>query len=466
MSLPKKTKIVATIGPKTESQEMLTRLMEAGLDVMRLNMSHGDHAEHLARIENGRAAAAALGRPVAILQDLSGPKIRTGIYTSERITIENGAPIVITTEECVGTPERIYVNYRKLAEEVEPGSFIMLDDGKKKLRVERIEGADIHCTVIVGGELKPRRGVNIPGAYLSIDTITEKDREDLAFGVKNGVDMVALSFVRRPDDVRELKQILAEHGAAHIPVISKIETQEAIENLDEILAASDGAMVARGDLAIEIPTEEVPLRQKEIIRACNRLGKPVITATQLLESMITSPVPTRAEVSDVANAVFDGTDAVMLSEESTLGAFPLEAVETLARVARVAEERRDQALMGVSWTDTITKAVAQTADDLSAVAIVALTESGATARAVARFKPRCPIIAFTPSEATMRQLSLSRGVVPYRIDPLMSLDDTLAFIPKFLREHGHAETGDTVVVTAGLAFGQSGATNLLVAITV
>lgn len=465
-SMRKHTKIVATIGPKTESVEMLTKLMNEGLDVMRLNMSHGDHAEHLARITNGRAAAAALGREISILQDLSGPKIRTGIYASERITIEAGNSMIVTTEECVGTPKRIYVNYPKLAEEVKPGSYIMLDDGKKKLLVNSISGKDIHCTIVVGGELKPRRGVNIPGAYLSIDTITPKDREDLAFGVQNGVDMVALSFVRRADDVRELKRLLAELGAPHIPVISKIETQEAIENLEDIIAVSDGAMVARGDLAIEIPTEDVPLRQKEIIRACNALGKPVITATQLLESMIHTPVPTRAEVSDVANAVFDGTDAVMLSEESTLGSYPVEAVETLARVARVAEKRRDAAVPAQSWTTTITKSVAHTADDLGAVAVVALTESGATARAVARFKPRCPVIALTPNESTLRTLALSRGVTPHLVKSLETLDETLAFIPEFLISHDYAKKGDTVIVTAGLAFGQSGATNLLVAVTV
>lgn len=464
--MDKKTKIVATIGPKTESQEMLTRLMQAGLNVMRLNMSHGDHDEHLARIVNGRAAAKALNRPIAILQDLAGPKIRTGIYETERITIEAGAPIVITTEECIGTPERIYVNYQKLAEEVGPGSIIMLDDGKKKLQVERVEGKDIHCRVIVGGELKPRRGVNIPGAYLSIETITEKDRKDLAFGVENGVDLVALSFVRRADDVRELKRMLADLGAPHIRVISKVETQEAIENLAAIVDASDGIMVARGDLAIEIPTEEVPLRQKEMIRLCNAAGKPVITATQLLESMITSPVPTRAEVSDVANAVFDGTDAVMLSEESTLGAYPVEAVETLARVARVAEERRDQKPSAGGCTETITKAVAQAAEDLHAAAIVALTETGTTARGVARFHPRCPVVALTPNESTMKQLALSRGVYPHVVEPLGSLEHALTFIPDFLTEHGYAKEGDTVIVTAGLRFGESGATNLLVAVTI
>ena len=459
----KQTKIVATIGPKTESVEVLAELMEAGLNVMRLNMSHGDHTEHGLRIKNGRAAAEQTGTPIAILQDLSGPKIRTGIYETERITIEEGKEIILTTEECIGTAERIYVNYAKLAQEVKPGSVIMLDDGKKALQVEGVSGNEIRCRILVGGELKPRRGVNIPGAYLSIDTITPKDREDLAFGIAQGVDMVALSFVRRAEDVMELKQILADLGAPHIPVISKIETQEAIDNLEAIIEASDGAMVARGDLAIEIPAEEVPRQQKRIIALCNEHRKPVITATQMLESMITSPVPTRAEVSDVANAVFDGTDAVMLSEESTLGAYPVEAVRTLARIARASERTDAGEPQGIP--ETIARTVAEAAELLNAVAIVALTEQGGTARGVARFHPRCPIVALTPSEHTQRMLALSRGVQPYLVPAFHSLDEALAFAPGFLRENGYGKEGETVIVTAGLNFGHAGATNMLVVVT-
>lgn len=466
METPKLTKIVATIGPRTESQEVLERLMGAGLNVMRLNMSHGDHAEHKLRIDNGRKAAEKLNQPVAILLDLSGPKIRTGIYESERITIEKGAELILTTEEVIGTPQKIYVNYRKLAEEVKPGSPIMLDDGKKKLVVESISGNEIRCRVEVGGELKPRRGVNIPGANLSIDTITEKDKADLAFGVQEGVDMIALSFVRRPKDIQDLRKILAELGKPNLPIIAKIETQEAIDDLDLILAEADGAMVARGDLAIEIPAEEVPRWQKEIIRKSNELGKPVITATQLLESMINSPVATRAEVSDVANAVFDGTDAVMLSEESTLGNYPLEAVETLARVAKVSEHAPRKETKYRVIPDTITKAVAKAAEDLNAVAIVALTESGHTARLVSRFRLEIPIIALTPNESTMKALALSRGVLPFTVPPIATLEESLAFIPQFIKEKGFAKEGDTVIITAGLTFGIAGSTNMLLAIKV
>jgi pyruvate kinase len=465
MNPQKFTKIVATIGPKTESEETLSRLIQAGMNVMRLNMSHGDHTEHALRIKNGREAAKKLDAPIAILLDLSGPKIRTGIYETERITIEQGSKLTLTTEEVIGTPARIYVNYRKLPQEVKAGSVIMLDDGKKKLIVDSVEGTEVHCTVMVGGELKARRGVNIPGAYLSIDTITAKDREDLAFGIEQGVDLIALSFVRKPEDITELRGILAELGAPNLPIIAKIETQEAIENLDAVLAEADGAMVARGDLAIEIPAEEVPRWQKEMIRKSNALGKPVITATQLLESMISSPVPTRAEVSDVANAVFDGTDAVMLSEESTLGQYPIEAVETLARVARASEAVLTPSPATSTIPDSITHAVARAAEELNATAIVALTESGTTARIVARFHPRCPIIALTPFESTRKALALTRGVFPFAVKPLGSLEETLAFIPEFLIKNGFAESGDTVIVTAGLRFGITGSTNMLVAIT-
>lgn len=458
-----KVKIVATIGPKTGSQEMLERLIAAGMNVMRLNMSHGDHAEHQARIGAGRAAAEKLGVPVAILQDLSGPKIRTGIFKTERITLKEGELVTLTTREVQGDEHLIYINYQKLPQEVNVGSAIMIDDGRKKVVVESVEGQEIHCRVEIGGELKPRRGVNIPGAHLSIDTITPKDKEDLAFGIAAGVDMVALSFVRRPEDVLELKELLAQHGKPSIPVISKIETQEAIENLHAILEVSDGAMVARGDLAIEIPTEDVPRWQKEMIRIANELGKPIITATQMLESMIHSPVPTRAEVSDVANAVYDGTDALMLSEESTLGEYPVEAVATLTRIARACEGGPQPEAI-VSIQDSVTAAVARASEQLGAKVIVALTESGHTARLVARFHPAAPIVALTPRDDTRKVLALSRCVYPYKIAPLSTLDEALAFIPGFLKEHGFAKDGDTVIVTAGLKFGVAGSTNTLVAI--
>jgi len=461
----KATKIVATIGPKTESKEMLEKLARAGMNVMRLNMSHGDHTEHGARIVNGKTVAEETGLPIAILLDLAGPKIRTGSYETDRITLEEGQTLTLTTEDVVGTVERISVNYSKLPQEVKEGTVIMLDDGKKELKVESVSGNDILCRVIVGGELKARRGVNVPGAYLTIDTITEKDRVDLAFGLDAGVDFVALSFVRRAEDVRELRALMEKHGRV-VPIIVKIETQEAIENLDAILALADGAMVARGDLAIEVPAEFVPRYQKDIIKKANALGKPVITATQMLESMIHSPVPTRAEVSDIANAIFDGTDAVMLSEESTLGSYPIEAVQMMTRIARVNEVAPPAARSTVKIPDAINETVVVTAQKLGAVAIVAMTESGTTAQMTARFNPGCPIIALTPRKETVQKLALVGGVQPFLIDPIASFEDSLRFVPDFLLEKGIAKTGDIVVVTAGLRFGVEGSTNLLIAVTV
>jgi len=462
----KKTKIVATIGPASEPEAVLEKLVTAGFNVARLNMSHGDHAEHGARVKNIRAVSARLGLPIPILFDLSGPKIRTGEYTTERITIREGSDIVLTTEPHVGDATKIFVNYEKLAEEVGPESIIMLDDGKKKLQVKSVSGNNILCTVLVGGELKPRRGVNVPGAYLTIDTITEKDRKDVVFGLEQGADFFALSFVRKPEDVLELKSIIRAAGK-NTPVISKIETLESIENLDAIIAVSDGVMVARGDLAIEVPTEMVPLYQKQIIAKANALGKPVITATQMLESMIASPVPTRAEVSDIANAIIDGTDAIMLSEESALGAYPVEAVSMMTRVAETIEKTLSKEKKEVaSVPDTISESVYHVARDVHAKLIVALTESGSTAQLVARFKPGCPIIAITPHDETVEKLALVRGVYPYKVESISNFLDAAQNIPHFLKEKGLAETGDVIAVTAGLNFGTPGSTNMLVVLTV
>lgn len=456
----KKTKIVATIGPKTESVEMLTKLAKAGLDVIRLNMSHGDHAEHGLRIKNAKEVRAKLGVSLPILLDLSGPKIRTGEYTTERISLQKGAQIILTSEKIVGTEKRIYINYAKLAKEVKKGSIIMLDDGKKKLEVIKVLGTEIYCKVIVGGELKPRRGVNVPGAYLSVSSITDKDKKDLAFGLSEGVDMIALSFVRTSKDILDLKKILAA-SKMQLPIIAKIETQEAMDNLDSILAEADGAMVARGDLAIEVPTEMVPVYQKTIIEKCNDLGKPVITATQMLESMIHCPVPTRAEVSDIANAIYDGTDAVMLSEESTLGSYPVEAVTMMSKVANANELVEEIEYPVVSIADSISESVYRTANHVRAKIIVALTESGRSAQLVARFNPNAEIIALTPHIKTVQELSLSSNVYPRLIPKIKTLDDSLTFVPEYILKNKLAKKGDTIVVTAGIAFGKKGTTNSL-----
>ncbi len=465
MPIKKKTKIVATIGPRTESVEMLEKLVKAGLNVMRLNMSHGDHAEHRARIKNARIVEKKLGVSLPVLLDLSGPKIRTGEYTTERITIKNGKKLTLTTEKIIGDETRFSINYPKLPQEVSKGSIIMLDDGKKKLVVESVKGTEIFCKVVVGGELKARRGVNIPGAYLSVSSITAKDKKDLLFGIEEGIDIVALSFVRTAKDVLDLKKLLKK-APHYVPIITKIETQEAIDNLDAILEVADGAMVARGDLAIEVPTELVPVYQKVIIAKCNALGKPVITATQMLESMIHSPVPTRAEVSDIANAIYDGTDAVMLSEESTLGEFPVEAVEVMTRVAQANEipEPIDYPEMPIS--DSITRSVYKTANNVRAKYIVALTETGKSARLVERFNPNSPIIALTPHHKTIQSLALTSNVTPHLIPKLDTFDQVLEFVPKYFLEKKLAQKGDKLVLTAGVPFAVSGSTNMCLVITI
>ena len=461
----KRTKILATIGPKTESKEMLERLSVAGMDVVRLNMSHGDHAEHKNRIDNVRFVENKIDKKIPVLMDLSGPKIRTGDYTTPTINIESGKKIILTVDNYIGDSKKISVNYNRLTKEVKKGSVIMLDDGKKKLLVESVSGNDIICKVVIGGTLKPRRGVNIPGAYLSVSSITAKDKKDLAFGLKNNIDIVALSFVRTKKDVTDLKKILIKEKR-DIPVIVKIETQEAIDNLDEILEAADGAMVARGDLAIEVPTELVPVYQKMIIAKCNSLGKPVITATQMLESMIQNPVPTRAEVSDIANAVYDGTDAIMLSEESTLGLYPLEAVNVMSRVASTNEIPEIINYTNISIEDSISKSVYKTANNIGATYIVALTESGSTARRVARFKPNVRVLAFTPKNSTVKSLILSSNITPYYIPKIKTIDEAMSFIPNYLLKNKLAKKGDKIVVTAGVPFGVSGSTNMLFVITI
>ena len=456
----KKTKIVATIGPATESEAMLTKLVLEGLNVMRLNFSHGDFAEHQAKVNNFRKVMKKTGQPLAILQDLSGPKIRIGEFDQERVQLKPGKFLTIVTgSKFVGTVDRVWVNYPTLHKELKVGGKVLLDDGKKELKVVSIKGKEIKCKVVVGGDTKGRRGMNLPGAYLKTSSLTEKDRKDLEFGIKNKVDYMALSFVRRASDVIELKEILAKKKCKAL-VISKIETEEAIENLDEIIEASGGIMVARGDLAIEVPAEKVPHLQKRMIDTCNALGKPVITATQMLESMISTPVPTRAEVSDVANAILDGTDAVMLSEETTLGDFPVEAVKVMTRVAKEIETNdyphrlamNDDRTGEVDMVDSITGHAVNISHDIDAKAIVALTESGFTARMLSRYKPEQTIYAFTPNEKVYNQLALTYGCSPVLIAREKDMDKVVKMSKQFILKRKEAKKGDHVVVTAGTPF--------------
>lgn len=450
----KKTKIVATIGPVTSSVEMLSSLLKAGMNVVRLNFSHGDFKEHQDKLDNFRKAMKTTGLQGAIMQDLSGPKIRLGQFYIEKVELKAGDNITITTDEIIGDEKRVSINYPPFPKEVKPGDKIMVDDGKKKFEVLSIKGNEVTCKILVGGETKGRRGVNLPDSDISISSITPKDKKDLEFGIKNKVDFFAFSFVRRPEDVIELREILNKRKSK-AKIIAKIETPQAVKNIDAILALCDGLMVARGDLAIEVPAEKVPMIQKMIIKKCNNAGKIVITATQMLESMIKSPVPTRAEVSDIANAILDGTDAIMLSEETTLGNYPIEAVKVMTKVALDIEHNypeREVVLSGErgtrSVTDSITGSVVKISHDIGAKAIIALTKSGYTARMISRHKPGPLILAVTSNDITSNQLHASFGCLPLKVDSYKTIDDIFKNVRNYCIKEKIANKGDKVVVVA------------------
>ncbi|KKQ23303.1 pyruvate kinase [Candidatus Wolfebacteria bacterium RIFCSPLOWO2_01_FULL_38_11] len=464
----KKTKIVATIGPATENKISMEELALAGMDVVRLNFSHGNYKEHLNRINLARLVSKKINKPIAILQDLSGPKIRIGDFYSESIILRKGQTFILTANKCVGDEKKVFINYPNLPKEIKSGERILLNDGKNELKVEKILGNEIRCKIIVGGEIKGRRGVNFPDSNLRISSLTKKDREDIKFGIKNKVDFMAISFVRKPSDILELRNILNK-AKTNIKIIAKIETKEAIENLDEIIKAADGVMVARGDLAVEMLAEHVPILQKNIIKKCNYAGKPVITATQMLDSMIKNPVPTRAEVNDVANAILDGTDAVMLSEETALGNYPIEAVSVMARIARHTEENYDHEeilkhahLLPKSINDSISYGIVTAAHNIGAKAIIALTEYGNAARMISRYKPKQPIIALTPNRKTYNQLSLSFGCQPMLIKYFKEISEVIEEAKKIAVKNKIAKIGDKVVIGAGIPFGKAGSTNLLI----
>ena len=427
----RRTKIVATIGPATQKPEVLRSLIEAGATTLRLNFSHGTHEDHQRSVRLIRQVSFELNQPVGILQDLQGPKIRLGRFEDGSIHLNKGDEFTLTSRAVPGTSRMSSVTYEPLAQEVPNGATILLDDGKVEMKVEAIdpEQGDLHCRVVVGGVLSNNKGVNFPGVYLSIKALTDKDKKDLLFGLDQGVDWVALSFVRNPQDVLEIKELIANAGK-RVPVIVKIEKHEAIEQMDAILSLSDGVMVARGDLGVELPPEEVPILQKRLINTANRLGIPVITATQMLDSMVNNPRPTRAEVSDIANAILDGTDAVMLSNETAVGKHPVEAVATMAKVALRTEQENfghdAQDMVGSprSIPNAISQAVARIASQLNASAIMTLTKSGATARNVSKFRPKTPILAVTPHVAVSRQLQLVWGVRPLVVLDLPSASQT------------------------------------------
>ncbi len=474
-----RTKIVCTIGPSSREPAMLRRLIAAGMDVARINLSHADHQMHGETIKRIREAAHEGGKPVAILADLQGPKLRVGSLAQNGIDIAAGERVVLTSREVLG--ERVEgaeasavipIRYEHLTKDIRPGGRILIDDGLVELEALEVADPEVICRVITGGHIADSKGVNLPGTRLSVPSITEKDWRDLAFVLDAGIDWVALSFVRSPDEIQRLKAFIADRcqPGEEPRVIAKMEKPEGLDRLDEILAAADGIMVARGDLGIEIPPEQVPLEQKRLIRAANAAGKPVITATQMLDSMLRNPRPTRAEASDVANAILDGSDAIMLSGETAVGQHPIEAVETMVRIAQTVE----QAVCSAPWTppphvqvsrrdvtDAVSHATCETAEALDAAAIMTATASGRTARAVARYRPHRPILAATPYPTVQRQLMLSWGIIPMLSPYSRRISEMVQTSIAMAVHHGYIEEGSRVVITAGVANTMPGTTNLM-----
>lgn len=465
----RKTKIICTLGPAVDNPEILERLMRKGMDVARMNFSHGDHDEHKKRLENFKKVRDKLGLPIPMLLDTKGPEIRIGRFESGEATLVEGHPFTLVHDDILGDNTKVSVTYKELYKDVSRATRILINDGLIELEVEQIRGKDIHCTVRNGGSIGDKKGINVPGVEINLPSLTDKDIEDIQFGIENGFDFIAASFVRKAQDVMEIKKILEKNDGHGIMVIAKIENRQGVDNIDEILKVSDGIMVARGDLGVEIPVEEVPIVQKMLIDKCYRNGKPVITATQMLDSMIRNPRPTRAEASDVANAIFDGTSVIMLSGETAAGKYPLESMDTMARIALKAEKainywKEFSAMrydMEVSITNAISHATCTTAMDLDAVAIVTVTQSGRTARMISRFRPDCPIIATTTSQMVQRQLNMSWGVTPFLVRVAQSTDEMFDMGVDKALESGLAKNGDVVVITAGVPAGISGTTNIL-----
>ena len=457
------------MGPAVDNEEKLRALMLAGMDAARFNFSHGTHESHLALLTKVKRVRDELGAAVATILDTKGPEIRVKAFASGSVTLAEGGTFTLTTRDVPGNESCVSVTYSNLHNELKPGCRVLIDDGLIELRVEEVRGQDIVCTVACGGPLSSNKSINIPDVHIQLPSLTEKDKEDLRFAVEQDFDFVAASFVRKASDVEDIRACLKEYGGEHIRIISKIENSEGVENLDEIIAASDGLMVARGDLGVEIPAYEVPILQKTMIKKTSMAGKPVITATQMLDSMIRNPRPTRAEVSDVANAVFDGTSCVMLSGETASGKYPLEAVQTMVDTIRAAELatdywgrfRRFEFKPGRDINDAVTHASCQTAMDLEADAILTPTQTGHTARMISRFRPACPIVAFTTTERARRQLAISWGVRPLLAGYVDSTDRLFSMCVQSALKEGAVESGQMVVITAGIPIGLAGSTNLI-----
>ncbi len=464
----RKTKIICTIGPASESEEKLRELMGAGMNVARFNFSHGTHEEHKKKFDRVIKVSNELGLQVATMLDTKGPEIRLKDFEGGRAELHAGQKFILTTQEVMGNAEKVSITYQDLKEDITPGTTVLIDDGLVEMVVEGIEDTDIICTVINGGTVSDHKGVNVPGVALSMPYISETDKSDILFGCDVGFDFLAASFVRCREDILEVRKILEAHNS-HMKIIAKIENMQGIRNLEEILAVSDGIMVARGDMGVEIPMEEVPVIQKRMIKLAESQGKHVITATQMLESMIKNPRPTRAEATDIANAIYDGTTAIMLSGESAAGLYPVEAVKTMARIAERTEADIDYngRMKKREWTDgtdittAISHATCTTAMDLGASAIITVTISGFTAEMIARFKPGCPIIACSVSPKTCRQLGLCWGVTPIWIARENKAEDLFDEAVRAAEEAGYLKKGDKAVLTAGIPLGVAGKTNML-----
>lgn len=466
----RRTKIVATIGPSCNTQEMIDKLVENGLNVARLNFSHGSHDDHKKVIDMIRKAARKFDYSIPILQDLQGPKIRVGQMKDDGQIIEAGKMLSLTPDKVEGTSSLVPIDYPSLVDDAQPGDLILMDDGLLELKIKKINEATVDAEVVVGGLLKSRKGVNLPNVKISISSITEKDWADLEFGIDQGVDMVALSFVRSPNDVQRLISRIRAKGS-NAGIISKIEKPEALEHIDDIIQESDGIMVARGDLGIEIPSERVPLVQKRLIEQCRKAGKPVITATQMLESMISNPRPTRAESSDVANAVLDGTDAVMLSGETASGKYPIEALLAMGKICERIESQTSRVYHSLKFkrpewrekqvVESLSYSCVRMASDVGAKAIATITHSGNTARRIAKYRPKAPVFAFTESQDIRRQLNLIWGVRAVRLDELLDTDRSVEVMENYLKKIGMVEAGDRVVIATGLPYSKKGQTNVI-----
>jgi pyruvate kinase len=462
----RRAKIICTLGPVSSSPEMVDKLVCCGMDVARLNFSHGTHAEHERAIAAVRLASGRYQKPIAILADLQGPKIRTGALEHKQpVRLRFGQKLTITTKNIVGTAEAVSTTFRALPESVHKGDRILLSDGQIALRVLKVHGIEVICQIENGGELREHQGINLPGIKLNIPALMPKDRKDLAFALQAGVNYIALSFVRTAANVRVVKAMIARAGK-DIPVIAKLEKPEAIENLDEILSVADGVMVARGDLGVEMSLEKVPVVQKQIISRARDALVPVITATQMLDSMQKNPRPTRAEASDVANAIFDGSDALMLSGETAAGSYPLESVAMMDRIiceaeAAITKPARPARFAEIHIGEAIAEAICHAAEELQMKVLAVFTETGFSARLVSKYRPRAPIVAFSPNQGTRRRMSLLWGVMPRSISELLSVEELAEIAEKRLRKEGLVKTGDVVGLVAGTPFGAKGTTNLI-----